>query len=92
MTFVSNSRLTAPAIVHKLNRLTWGKDWTLEQWNQVLWSDESIYEVFGKKRRKFVRHRSGERMSKNCITQTIKHGGGNVVVWVASAVVQLDPS
>lgn len=57
------------------------KDWTAEMWNRVLYTDESKFEVFGSKRRQYVRRRPGERYISQCIQPTIKHGGGSVFVW-----------
>ena len=78
---VKKPRLTT---VHKQKRLVWAKEhknWTVEEWNRVLWSDESKFEIFGNKRRSFVRRRVGERMLEQCTMQTIKHGSGNIMVW-----------
>lgn len=40
-------------------------DWTTEQWSKAysteLWSDESKFELFGSKRRTFVRRTHNER-------------------------------
>ena len=69
---------------NRKKRLAWAKkhkDWSLEQWQKVLWSDESKFEVFGSKRRTYVRRRKGEKMLPQCIKPTVKHGGGNVMVW-----------
>ncbi len=38
------------------------------------------FEVFGSKRRFYVRRRVGEKMLDACITPTVKHGGGSVMV------------
>ncbi len=56
-------------------------NWTLEQWSRVLFTDESKFELFGCKRRLFVRRMMNERFQKNCIVPTVKHGGGSVMVW-----------
>lgn len=67
-----------------LKRLNWArkhKDWTIEQWSKVLFSDESKFEIFGGNRRQYVRRFVGERMSKQCVMPTVKHGGGSVMVW-----------
>ncbi|CAK9824990.1 Transposable element Tc1 transposase [Anthophora retusa] len=69
---------------NKAKRLAWArshKDWVLEDWKKVLWTDESKFEVFGSKRRKFVRRSAGERAIESCISPTVKHGGGSVMVW-----------
>lgn len=65
-------------------RLQFAKDhlnWTQEDWAKVLWSDESKFEIFSTKRRVYVRRFKHERASKQCIVPTVKHGGGNVMVW-----------
>lgn len=53
----------------------------MEQWKTVVWSDESKFELFGTKRRQYVRRKAGERYKKQCIAPTVKHGGGSVMVW-----------
>ncbi|KZS00198.1 TE: Transposable element Tcb1 Transposase, partial [Daphnia magna] len=67
-------------------RLAFAKDhvnWTNEQWGQVLFSDESKFEIFGNKRRLFIRRFEGERYKKYCLQPTVKHGGGSIMVWGA---------
>ncbi|KAL6467397.1 hypothetical protein MHYP_G00252010 [Metynnis hypsauchen] len=69
---------------NKQKRFVWAKkhkEWTLDQWKSVLWSDESKFEIFGSNRRVFVRRRKGERMDSTCLVPTVKHGGGAVMVW-----------
>ncbi|KAL7830624.1 hypothetical protein SRHO_G00317510 [Serrasalmus rhombeus] len=74
---------------NKQKRLVWAeehKEWTLDQWKSVLWSDESKFEIFGSNHRVFVRRRKGERMDSTCLVPTVKHGGGGgVMVWVCFA-------
>ena len=36
---------------------------------------------FGSHRRTFVRRRTSEKMLEECLTPSVKHGGGNVMVW-----------
>ena len=70
--------------VNKKKRLLWAKNhvgWKPEQWKSVLWTDESKFEIFGNRRRQFVRRRPGERYLEACLTPTVKHGGGSVMVW-----------
>ncbi|CAJ0964314.1 unnamed protein product [Ranitomeya imitator] len=64
---------------NKQKRLVWAKEhkeWTLDQWKSVLWSDESKFEIFGSNHRVFVRRRKGERVDSTCLVPTVKHGGG----------------
>ena len=55
--------------------------WSEEQWNQVWFSDESKFNVFGSDGRVHVRRKTGERFSPNCVKTTVKFGGGSVMVW-----------
>jgi len=67
-----------------MKKLQWAKehkDWSINQWYKVLFSDESKFEIFGGKRRQYVRRRIDERMINQCVIPTVKHGGGSVTVW-----------
>jgi gamma-glutamylcyclotransferase (GGCT)/AIG2-like uncharacterized protein YtfP len=55
--------------------------WSKRKWNKVLFTDESKFELFGNKRRVIVRRMPGERFKKECLTPTVKHGGGSIMVW-----------
>ena len=57
------------------------KNWSDEQWKSILWSDESKFEIFGTKRRQYVRRRNGEQFKDMSLQPTIKYGGGSVQVW-----------
>ena len=57
------------------------RNWTIDDWKKVLWTDESKFEVFGNRRRVYVRRSSSEKMHPDCVTPTVKHGGGSVMVW-----------
>ena len=70
--------------VNKKKRLQWAKihkDWTTKEWEKVLWSDESKFEIFGSKRRIFVRRSAGEKILDQCVVPSVKFGGGSVMVW-----------
>ena len=74
--------LLRPANIKK--RLLFAKqhvNWTKEQWRRVLFTDESKFELFGGKRRTFVRRMPNERFKSYCLKPTVKHGGGSVMVW-----------
>ena len=47
----------------------------------MLWTNESKFELFGTNQRAYVRQRTGERLIDDCISPTVKHGGGNIMVW-----------
>jgi len=68
---------------NKIKRLGWARKyskWTVKQWSKVLFTDESKFEIFGGKRRVYVRRMRGERCINQYITPTVKHGGGSVMV------------
>lgn len=46
-----------------------------------MFTDESKFEIFNKRRRQYVRRLVGERMINQCVIPTVKHGGGSVLVW-----------
>lgn len=69
---------------NKKKRLEWAqahRHWTVDDWKQVLWSDESKFEMFGQKRRIYVRRNPSEKMHPDTITPTIKQAGSSVMVW-----------
>lgn len=50
--------------VDKKKRLEWAKkhaNWIAQNWNSVLWTDESKFEIFGSKRRVYVRRYPGSK-------------------------------
>ena len=53
----------------------------MDEWKQVLWTDESKFEVFGNKRRVYIRRSAKEKMLTKCLVPTVKHGAGSVIVW-----------
>lgn len=57
------------------------RNWTSKDWAKVLWSDESKYNLFGSDGIRYVRRPEGKRMNVRYILPTVKHGGGNVMVW-----------
>ena len=65
----------------RLKRAREHQHWMIEDWNKVLWTDESKFEVFGTRRRIFVRRSVAERAREECIAATVKHGGGTVMIW-----------
>jgi transposase len=55
--------------------------WTPEMWSDVLWSDESKFNMFGSDGIKYIRRPIGQRFNPKYQFPTVKHGGGNVMVW-----------
>lgn len=70
--------------VNRKKRLEFAKlhqNKTIDFWNNILFTDESKFEIFGTMRKsKIWRTKNTELQSQNII-KTTKHGGGSVMVW-----------
>lgn len=69
---------------NKKRRLRWAKErvnWTKEQWDGVVWSDESRFTVEGYDGGARVLRKVGERYQAEHIKPTSKWGKGNVMIW-----------
>lgn len=55
-------------------------NWTLSDWERILWTDESFFEIFGYKRREVFRGRDGERFLPDYVQETVKNGGDKLQV------------
>ena len=67
-----------------MERLLWAREhlkWNVKQWEKVLWSDESKFQLFGSNRRKFVERMSGERAAESFVVPMLKHKEGLVLLW-----------
>lgn len=69
---------------NKKKRLEFAKKYTdkpLSFWKTVVWSDESKFELVGKKKRRRVWRKVGEALLDRHTTKTVKFGGGSIMVW-----------
>jgi len=69
---------------HIQRRIRWAKahkDWTPEQWKCVVWSDEATFRLFPTTGKVYVRRGKGEEYKPQCVSPTVKYGGGKVSVW-----------
>lgn len=55
--------------------------YTQNDWNRCIFTDESKFEVFGGKRKQKIWRSLNEEMNPKNLIPTVKHGGGNVMVW-----------
>lgn len=55
--------------------------WSKSDWQKVLWSDESKFNLFSSDGIRYVRRPQGQRYNPRCQVPTVKHGGGSVMVW-----------
>src|SRR4051794_9978216 len=51
------------------------------QWDQIVWSDESRFELFGSNRRKWVWRPPEQKIDIDCLVSTYKSGQKSVMVW-----------
>ena len=57
------------------------KEWTVEDWKRVVWSDESKINKFGSDGRAWVWKQKGEGLIDREVQGTVMFGGGNIMVW-----------
>ena len=50
-------------------------------WDNVIFADESKFNVFGSDGQQYVWRKKNEELAKKNLLPTVKHGGGNVMVW-----------
>ena len=68
---------------NQIKRLNWAKErqaWRNE-WDNIIWSDESKFELFRSDGRRWVWRRPHERYDVNCLIPTMKSGRDEVMVW-----------
>lgn len=69
---------------HRKARLAFAekyKEYTEEDWKQVIWSDESKINRLGSDGQKYTWKRAGEPLLDREVIGTKKFGGGNIMVW-----------
>ncbi|KAJ8501832.1 hypothetical protein ONZ51_g375 [Trametes cubensis] len=57
------------------------KDWTVEDWKRVVWSDETKINRIGSDGRKWVWKKKGEGLSDWMVEGMLKFGGGSLIFW-----------
>jgi transposase len=69
---------------HRQDRLAFAQkyvEWTVEDWKRVLWSDETKICLFGPDGSDWIWKSQEEGLNKRTTQATVKHGGGNIMVW-----------
>jgi transposase len=75
-------------------RLNWAiahKDWTVDDWRRVIWSDESSIWVGVNPRRQWVIRLPGERLNRKYVKKTFKSAQVKVMVWACFTGERLGP-
>ena len=57
------------------------KDWTVEDWKKVVWSDKTKINCLGSDGRKWAWKKPGEGLSDRIVEGTVKFGGGSLMMW-----------
>jgi transposase len=73
--------LSPKQIVNRLAFAKKYKDWTVEQWRKVLWTDEASFERGKATRRAHSWRRNEEANNLDCLAATFKSGRISVMVW-----------
>lgn len=73
---------------HRQNRMKFAKDhlnWVGpdngQKWRNILWSDETKVNLVGSDGKRWVRRPKNAAHQHQYTTKTVKHGGGNIMVW-----------
>jgi len=69
---------------HRKRRLEFAlkyREWTVEDWKRIIWSDETKINKFGSDGRQWVWKQKGQGLIQREVQGTVKHGGGNIMVW-----------
>lgn len=69
---------------HLKARLKYAKDHLhkdFSYWKRVVWSDETKVELFGHRSAAYVWRKKGEAHNPKVTVPTVKHGGGNIMLW-----------
>jgi hypothetical protein len=69
---------------HRVARLAFGREhenWNIDQWSQVLFTDESRFCINTIDGRERIWRRRGERYSQCNFTPKVPFGGGSIMVW-----------
>ncbi len=73
LTTVHRKKCLAFALKHK--------EWTVEDWKRVIWSDETKINRIGSDGKQWVWKKAGEGLIEREVQGTVKFGGGNIMVW-----------
>jgi len=68
---------------NRMKRLSWAKkrkNW-IDEWEKIIWSDESRFVVFGGDGKRYVWRTNYEKYNSNCLIPTFKSGQESVMIW-----------
>ena len=74
-------KLSQANIKNRLDFANKCKDWTVEGWKKVIWSDETKINRFCSDGRSWYWAHEGTSLQPHHVKQTIKHDGGSIMIW-----------
>ena len=83
--------LSEKQMANRLERALRYKDWTVEDWKRVIWSDESSVWMGVNSRRQWVIRPLGERLNPKYVKRTFKSARVKVMVWACFTDERLGP-
>ena len=57
------------------------KDWTIEDWKKIIWSDKTKINHLGSDGKRWVWKKSGESLNDRPVEGTLKYSGGSLMIW-----------
>jgi hypothetical protein len=88
---VEKPALTAENVRKRLDWAIKHKDWTIEDWKKVIWSDESSVWIGVNPRRQWVIRPPGEGLNRKYVKKTFKSAQVKVMVWACFTGERLGP-
>lgn len=84
--YVARIKQKKPSLTlqHKKKRLEWAKKfrtWTVDEWKNVIWSDESKFNIFNSDGKEYYWINTPGVITSDSVKPTKKYGGGGVSVW-----------
>ncbi len=74
-------KLSARHIKARLDFARKYSNWRIDDWKRVIWSDETKINRLGSDGRLWCWKKSGERLKRQHVKETLKSGGGSLMVW-----------
>lgn len=74
-------KLSAKNIKARLEFAKRHKDWTIQDWKRVIWSDETKINRFSSDGRSWSWIREGGSLQTHHVKETVKYGGGSIMIW-----------
>ena len=69
---------------HIISHLKWARahrSWSVDDWERVIFSDESKFNLFGSDGLQYCWRRRGQALDPCYTKKEVKHGGGKLMVW-----------